>query len=112
MYIETIWLNTNGIISSSLLPSFIQKSVVYSKLEFSYDQGGRGPKTPFSIAESAESSVAVFGDSIEYSGSGIVYRSITPIFSQNMPSFYWAKELAYFPILYYLSVCIDIIIPK
>ena len=33
--------------------------------------------------ESAESSVTVSGDLIEYSGSGIVNRSITPILSRH-----------------------------
>ena len=55
----------------------------YKNLEFSHGQDGRGQKTPFSIAESAESSVAVFGDLMEYSGSGIVNRSITPILSRH-----------------------------
>ena len=57
-------------------------------LKFSHSQDGRGQKTTFSIADSW---VTVSGDVIEYSGSGIVNISITPIFSQNMPSFYWVK---------------------
>ena len=52
---------------------------------------GVAKKTTFSIADSADSWVTVSRDLIEYSGSGIVNISITPIFSQNMPSFYWAK---------------------
>ena len=59
-------------------------------LKFSHGQDGLGQKTTFSIADSADSWVTVFRDVIKYSGSGIVNISITPIFSQNMPSFYWA----------------------
>ena len=45
------------------------------KLEFSYDQDGRCPKTTFSIAESAESSGTVSRDLLEYSGSGILFSA-------------------------------------
>ena len=56
-------------------------------LKFSHGQDGRGQKTTFSIADSAESWVTVSRDLIEYSGSGIVNISITPIFSQNLRHF-------------------------
>ena len=59
-------------------------------LKFSHGQDGRGQKSTFSIADSVDSWVTVSRVLIEYSGSGIVNISITPIFSQNMPSFYWA----------------------
>ena len=61
----------------------------YKILEFSHGQDGQ--KITFSIAKNAESSAAASGDLIEYFGSGIVNRSITPIFSQNLPLFYWAS---------------------
>ena len=54
-------------------------------MEFSHGRNGCGPKITFSIAESAESSVTVSGDLKEYSGSGIVNRSITPILSRHFP---------------------------
>ena len=44
---------------------------------------GVAKKTTFSIADSADSWVTISRDLIEYSGSGIVNISITPIFSQN-----------------------------
>ena len=44
---------------------------------------GVAQKTTFSIADSADSSVALSGDLIEYSGSGIVNISITPILSRH-----------------------------
>ena len=40
-------------------------------LKFSHGQDGRGQKTTFSIADSADSWVTVSRDLIEYSGSGI-----------------------------------------
>ena len=85
MNIKTIVLNTNGIISSSLLPSFIQKSVVFTKTRIFPRSRWAWPKNTFSIAESAESSVAVSRDSIEYSGSGIVNKSIIHNIENNMP---------------------------
>ena len=57
--------------------SFVQN------LKFSHSQDGRGQKTTFSIADSANSSVAVSGDLIEYSGSGIGNISITSILSRH-----------------------------
>ena len=57
-------------------------------LKFSHGQDGRGQKTTFSMADSW---VTVSRDLIQYYGSVIVNISITPIFSQNMLSFYWAK---------------------
>ena len=90
MHIETIVLSTNGTISNSLQPSFIQRSVLYTKPEFSHGQDGRGLKTTFSIADSEDSWVTVSKDLVEHSGSGTINRSITSIFGQNMLSFYWA----------------------
>ena len=58
MYIKAIVSNTNDTISKCLQPLFGDK---YKNLEFSHGQDGRGPKIPFSIADTADSSVAVFG---------------------------------------------------
>ena len=69
----------------------LKKRTFIQNLKFSHGQDGRGQKTAFSIADSW---VTVSRQLIEYSGSGIVNISITPIFSQNMPSFYWA--ISYF----------------
>ena len=63
----------------------------YKNLEFSHGQDGCGPKTTFSIAESVESSVTVSGDLIEYSGSGIVNRSIAPILSRHFHGLTWSE---------------------
>ena len=78
MCIKTIVLHTNGH-HLHLLAELIHTKIgdKYKNLEFSHGLDGCGPKTIFSIAES---SVTVSGDLIEYSGSGIVNRSITPIF--------------------------------
>ena len=46
---------------------------MYTKLEFSHDQDGRGLKTTFSIADGADSWVTVSRDPVEYSGSGILF---------------------------------------
>ena len=51
----------------------MQKSIVYTKLELSHDQDGRGLKTTFSIVDSADSCVNVSRDPVEYSGSGILF---------------------------------------
>ena len=76
MYIKTIVSNTNGIISSSLQPSFIQKSVVYiQKNSISHDQDWRGLQAIFSIAECSEGWVNVSMDLLEYSGSGILFST-------------------------------------
>ena len=80
MYIKAIVLNTNDTISNCLQPIFGDK---YKNLEFSHSQDGCGPKTTFSIADTADSSVAVSGDLMEYFGSGIVNRSIRPILSRH-----------------------------
>ena len=69
MYIKAIMLNTIDTISNCLQPLFGDK---YKNLEFSHGQDGRGPKTTFSTADTADSSVAVSGDLMEYSGSGII----------------------------------------
>ena len=47
--------------------------------ELPHDQDECGPKTSLSITERAESLVTVSGDLIEYSGSVIVNKSITPV---------------------------------
>ena len=60
------------------------------KPSFSHGQDGRGLKTTFSIVDSADSWVTVSRDLVEHIGSGTINRSITPIFGQNMLSFYWA----------------------
>ena len=80
MYIKAILLNTNDTISNCLQPLFGDK---YKILEFSHGQHGRGSKTTFSIADTADSSVAASGDLMEYSGTGIVSRSIRPILSRH-----------------------------
>ena len=95
MYIKAIVLNTNDTISNCLQPLFCDK---YKNLEISHVRVGRGPKTTFSIADTADSSVADSGDLIEYSGSGIVNRSITPILSRHftgLPVF-----MAHWPIFF------------
>ena len=81
MYIKAILSNTNDTISNCLQLLFgdIDK---YKILEFSHGQDGSGPKTSFSIAGTADSSVVVSGDLMEYFGSGIVNRSIRPILSR------------------------------
>ena len=58
----------------------------YKNLEFSHGQIGRGPKITVSIAESLGT---VSGVSIEYSGSGIANRSITPILSRYFTGLYY-----------------------
>ena len=80
MYVKAIVLNTNDTISNCLLPLFGDK---YKNLEFSHDQDGRGPKTTFSIADTEDSSLTVSGDLMDYSGSGIVNRSIRPILRRH-----------------------------
>ena len=65
-------------------------------LKFSHGQDGRGKKTTFSIADSVDSSVAVFGDLIEYSGSGIVNISITPILSRHFTGLFRVKCFTFF----------------
>ena len=80
MYIKAIVLNTNDTISNCLQTLCGDR---YKNLEFSHDQDGRGPNTIFSIADTADSSVAVSGDLMEYSGSGVVNRSIRPILSRH-----------------------------
>ena len=80
MYIKAIMLSTIDTISNCLQLEYKNK---YKNLEFSHGQDGRGPKTTFSIADIAYSSVAVSGDLMEYSGSGIVNRSIRPILSRH-----------------------------
>ena len=80
MFIKAIMLNTIDTISNCLQPSFGDK---YKNLEFSHGEDGRDPKTPFSIADTADSSVAVSGDLMEYSGNGIVNRSIRSILSRH-----------------------------
>ena len=69
MYIKAIMSNTNDTISNCLQPLFCDK---YKNMEFSHGQDGRGPKTTFFIVDTADSSVAVSGDLMEYFGSGIV----------------------------------------
>ena len=80
MYIKALVLNTNDTISNGLQPLFSDK---YKNLEFSHGQDGCGPKTTCSIADTADSSVTDSGDLMEYSGSGIVNRSIRPILSRH-----------------------------
>ena len=63
MYIKAILLKTIDTISNCLQPLF---GVKYKNLEFSHGQDGRGPKTTFSIADTADSSVTVSGDLMEY----------------------------------------------
>ena len=75
MYIKTIVLNTNGIISSSLLSSFMQKSVLYAKARIFPRSRWVWPKTTFPIMDSADSWVNVSGDLVEYSGSGILFST-------------------------------------
>ena len=75
--------------STAYSPLSLKNRSFIQNLKFSHGQDGRGQKTPFSIADSAESSVAVSGDLIEYSGSGIVNISITPILSCH---FTWLKN--------------------
>ena len=50
MYIKAIVFNTNDTISNCLQPLFGDK---YKNLEFSHGQDGRGPKTTFSIEDTA-----------------------------------------------------------
>ena len=56
-------------------------------MDFALGRDGRSLGATFSVAESAESSGNVSGDSVEYSAGGVVDGSVAPIFSQNMPSF-------------------------
>ena len=86
MYIKAIVSNTSDTISNCLQPLFGDK---YKNLEFSHGQDGRGPKTTFSIADTADSSVAVSGDLKEYFGSGIVNRSIRPILSRHFTGLFY-----------------------
>ena len=86
MYIKTIVSNTSDTISNCLQPLFGDK---YKNLEFSHGQDGRGLKTTFSIADTADSSVAVSGDLKEYFGSGIVNRSIRPILSRHFTGLFY-----------------------
>ena len=60
----------------------------FKNLEFSHGEDGRGPKTTFSIADTADSSVAVSGDLMEYFGSGIFDKSIRPILSPHFTGLY------------------------
>ena len=80
MYIKAVVSNTNDTVSNCLQPLFADE---YKNLEFSHGQDGRSPKTTFSIADTADSLVAVSGDLMEYFGSGIVNRSIRPILSRH-----------------------------
>ena len=52
-------------------------------MELSHGQDGRGPKPTFSIADTTDSLVAVSGDLMGYSESGIVNRSTKPILSRH-----------------------------
>ena len=82
MYIKAIVSNTNDTVSNCL-HSLFRFGDKYKNFEFCHGQDERGPKTTFSIADTADSSVAVSGDLMEYFGSGIINRSIRPILSRH-----------------------------